>query len=357
MKRWLLMCIVACPIFGWSQLAEPIQFIEKVHDFGEILEVNGLAVFDFTFTNRATRPVKILTVQPSCGCTIPDWTKQQTPPGKTGFIRASYNPKDRPGYFDKTLSITTDFDANPIILRIKGNVVTVKTTNTPYDLLIENGHLLFRNTSFNVGKVFINKEAMSAEFPTYNKGKDTIKVLTVIAPAHIKVQIPTKIFPSSQVKIKITYDAQLKNQYGFLSDNIVFKTNDESQPDKSFSVYATVEEAFPTLSPEEQTKAAAFKLESYSVDMGTIKPGIVANRTISYRNSGKKPLIIRHMQSNCSCLTIKPAAKNLQPGEVAQLQFSFDPAGREGLQNKAITIYSTDPVNPVQRLMVMAMIK
>jgi hypothetical protein len=162
---------------------------------------------------------------------------------------------------------------------------------------------------------------------------------------------------STQVKIKVTYDAQLKNQYGFLSDNIVFKTNDESQPDKSFSVYATVEEAFPTLSPDERTKAAVFKLESYSVDMGTIKPGIVANRTISYRNSGKKPLVIRHMQGNCTCLTIKPAAKNLQPGEVAQLQFSFDPAGREGLQNKAITIYSTDPVNPVQRLMVTAMIK
>jgi hypothetical protein len=91
--------------------------------------------------------------------------------------------------------------------------------------------------------------------------------------------------------------------------------------------------------------------------MGTIKPGIVANLTISYRNSGKKPLIIRHMQSNCTCLTIKPEAKNLQPGEVAQLQISFDPTGREGLQNKAITIYSTDPVNPVQRLMIKLVIE
>jgi Protein of unknown function (DUF1573) len=342
---------------GWSQLAEPIQFVEKVHDFGEIVEANGLAVFDFTFTNRATRPVKILTVQPSCGCTTPDWTKQQVPVGKTGFIRASYNPKDRPGYFDKTLSITTDFDSNPIVLRVKGNVVTAKTTSTPYDLLVENGHLLFRNSSFNVGKVFINKDPMSAEFPTFNKGKDTIKVLGVVTPAHIKVMIADKIAPSSQIKIKIVYDARLKNQYGFLSDNIVLKTSDESQPDKSFSVYATVEESFSVLSPEEQAKATAFKLESYSVDIGTIKPGIIAERTISYRNSGKKPLVIRHMQSNCTCLTIKPAAKNLQPGEVAQLQFSFDPTGREGLQNKAITIYSTDPVNPVQRLMIKALIE
>ncbi|MFM7428286.1 MAG: DUF1573 domain-containing protein [Flammeovirgaceae bacterium] len=47
----------------------------------------------------------------------------------------------------------------------------------------------------------------------------------------------------------------------------------------------------------------------------------------------------------------------MQPGEVAQLKFSFDPSGREGLQNKAITIYSTDPVNPVQRLMIKAMIE
>ncbi|MFM8911669.1 MAG: DUF1573 domain-containing protein, partial [Flammeovirgaceae bacterium] len=286
-------------------------------------------------------------------------TKDQVAPGKTGFIRASYNPKDRPGYFDKTLAVTTDLDGNPIILRIKGNVVNTKVENKdiPYDLVVENGHLLFRNSSFNVGKVFVNKDPVSADFPTYNRGKDTLKIGGIVAPSYIKVSVPKKIAPFAKATIKITYDARSKNQYGYLSDNIVLKTNDESQPEKSFSVYATAEEAFATLTQEEQASAPALKLDSYSVDLGSVRPGLTAERSLTYRNVGKKPLIIRHMQSNCACLIIQPSAKTLQAGQVATLQFTFNPDGRSGLQNKAITIYTTDPVNPVQRLLIRAIIE
>lgn len=358
MRTVLVLCLVLTANHLFAQLAEPIQFVEKVHDFGDVLETKGLAVYDFTFTNLAARPVKILAVQPSCGCTIPDWTKEQVPTGKTGFIRASYNPKDRPGYFDKTLAVTTDLDGNPIVLRIKGNVVNAKSENkdVPYDLVVENGHLLFRNSSFNVGKVYVNREPVVAEFPTYNRGKDTIKILGIIAPPHIKVSLPKKIAPNAKATIKITYDGRGRNQFGYLSDNIVLKTNDESQPEKSFSVYATAEEAFAALTPEEQAIAPALKLDSYSVDLGTVRSGVQAERSVSYRNTGKKPLTIRHMQSNCTCLTVKPGAKTLLPGESAELQFNFNPDGRGGLQNKAITIYTTDPINPVQRLTVHAII-
>ncbi|MFM7486152.1 MAG: DUF1573 domain-containing protein [Cytophagales bacterium] len=359
MRSILVLCVVITANHLFAQLAEPVQFVEKVHDFGDVLETKGLAVYDFTFTNKAARPVKILAVQPSCGCTIPDWTKEQVAPGKTGFIRASYNPKDRPGYFDKTIAVTTDLDGNPIVLRIKGNVVNDKSENKdiPYDLVVENGHLLFRNSSFNVGKVYVNREPVAAEFPTHNRGKDTIKILGIIAPPHIKVNLPKKIAPNAKAAIKITYDVRGKNQFGYLSDNIVLKTNDESQPEKSFSVYATAEEAFGSLTPEEQAIAPALKLESYSADLGTVRSGALTERNVSYRNTGKKPLTIRHMQSNCTCLTIQPSSKTLQLGQIANLQFTFNPDGRSGLQNKAITIYSTDPINPVQRLLVRLIIE
>jgi hypothetical protein len=42
----------------------------------------------------------------------------------------------------------------------------------------------------------------------------------------------------------------------------------------------------------------------------------------------------------------------LKPNEEATIEFRFDPTGREGLQNKALTIYANDPVNPVQRILV-----
>ncbi|MFM9840769.1 MAG: DUF1573 domain-containing protein [Cyclobacteriaceae bacterium] len=350
MKR-LIFILLACSAVNVSaQLAEPLQFQDKTHDFGEIVESNGPAVYEFSFLNKSTRPVKILAVQPSCGCTTPGWSKEPVAPGKTGFIKASFDPHGRPGYFNKSLTVTTDLDGNSIVLQIKGTVVDKKEEKGPYDLVIENGNLRLRNSSFNVGKVFVNKETTPVEFPIYNAGKDTLKFLEVISPKYIKVNVPRLIAPETKSSIKISYDAKLRNQYGFTSDNVLFKTNDKTQPDKYFSVYATTEEFFPILSPEEQTKAPVLNFETYTVVMGKLRKGIDFQRAVKFKNKGKKELIIRYVQSNCSCLISKATAISLKPMEEGYLQVTFNTDGREGLQNKAITIYSTDPINPVQRI-------
>jgi Protein of unknown function (DUF1573) len=117
-------------------------------------------------------------------------------------------------------------------------------------------------------------------------------------------------------------------------------------------VYATVEENFGVLSAEEQAKASVLWVDNYQVDLGKIKNGNSVKRIVKIKNRGKKDLIIRHIQSNCSCLATQTDKTTLKPNEETSLNMAFDPADREGLQNKAITIYSTDPVNPVQRILV-----
>lgn len=350
MKRLIFILLACSAVNGFAQLAEPLQFQDKTHDFGEIVESNGPAVYEFSFLNRSTRPVKILAVQPSCGCTTPGWSKEPVAPGKTGFIKASFDPHGRPGYFNKSLTVSTDLDGNPLVLQIKGTVVDKKEEKGPYDLVIENGSLRLRNSSFNVGKVFVNKETAPVEFPIYNAGKDTLKFLEVISPKYIKVNAPKLIAPETKSSIKIFYDAKLRNQYGFTSDNVLFKTNDKTQPDKSFSVYATTEEFFPILSPEEQAKAPILNFETYTIDMGKLRKGIDFQRGIKFKNKGKKELTIRYVQSNCTCLKSNTTTLTLKPSQEASLQITFSSDGREGLQNKAVTIYSTDPINPVQRI-------
>jgi hypothetical protein len=347
---FLTVCFISLNQFVFGQLAEPIQFQDKTHDFGEIAESNGPAVYEFSFLNKSARPVKILGVQPSCGCTTPGWSKEPVAPGKTGFIKASFDPKGRPGYFNKSLTVTTDLDGNSVVLQIKGTVVDKKEEKGPYDLVIENGNLRLRNSSFNVGKVFVNKEPSPMEFPMYNAGRDTLKFIETVMPKYIKLDVPKSLAPDTKGSIKITFDAKQRNQYGFNSDNILLKTNDKIQPEKSFSVYATVEESFPTLSPDEQAKAPILNFETYSVDMGKLRKGIDFQRSIKFKNKGKKELIIRYVQSNCSCLVSNSKVVSLKPSEEGSLQITFNTDGRDGLQNKAVTIYSTDPINPVQRI-------
>jgi len=333
----------------FGQLSEPLFFKEKIHDFGEILEQQGNADYEFVFANNSGRPLRIISVQASCGCTTPAWTKEPVAPGKTGFIKASYDPKGRPGYFNKTLTVTTDLSGNPVTLQIKGNVVD-HLTSKEESLSAVNGNLKLKNNSFNLGKVYVNKETAASEFAVVNDGKEKIDFLEVVSPAYVHVTNPKSLQPGERGVIKIKYDSKAKKQYGFQSDNIELTTTDLSNPVKSFSVYATIEEFFPPLSAEEQAKAPVLIMDQYEVNFQRIKAGSDIDRTLSFRNRGKKNLEVRYIQTNCSCVVANSDKQVLKPGETAALSIKFITQGRSGSQNKAITIYTNDPRNPVQRI-------
>jgi len=334
---------------SYGQLADPLQFTEKIHDFGEIIESNGAAVFEFTFTNNSARPVKILTVLASCGCTTPGWSKEPIAIGKTGFIKASFDPKGRPGYFNKSLTVTTDIDRNPIQLQIKGMVVD-KRSEKEVALNASSGNLRLKNSSFSLGKLYINKPAEIKEFEVLNAGEAKINFTKVDAPSYIKITTPDSLRAGAVGIIKISYDAAKRNEYGFLSDKINIHTTDSQNPIKSFSIYATAEEFFPTPTPEVLAKAPALLISNYAIDFARVRKGAKVENSVPFQNKGKQNLEIRSLQSNCTCVIATVDKKTIKPGETAQLQISMLTEGRVGTQNKAITIYSNDPRNPVQRI-------
>ena len=99
-----------------------ISFEKSEHNFGDIEENGGKVSYKFTFTNNTKNPLKILSVKPSCGCTTPDWSKDEIKPGKDGYVIAEYNPRGRPGVFRKSLSVITNDNQRSLIF-IKGKVL------------------------------------------------------------------------------------------------------------------------------------------------------------------------------------------------------------------------------------------
>ena len=341
-----------------AQQTKLLVFREETFDFGRVVEAEGPVMHEFIFTNNSGRPVKVLTVQASCGCTTPDWSKEPVAPGKTGFIQASYNPAGRPGYFNKSLTVTTDLDANPIILQIKGQV-DAEGVHAEKEFQAANGNWKMKTSSFNMGKVFIKDEFMVKEFQIMNGGDKPIAFQgKVAAPKYIRTEvIPATLAPGAKGVVKISYNGKLKNQYGFQSDNIEITTNDEVNPVKSFSVYATLEDYFPELSPEEMSKSPRLRLSGYTLDFGRVKSSNVSIREVQFSNSGKKELTIKALQPNCSCLTAVASRLILKPGESSVIKITLNAQERKGTQTKALTIYSNDPQNPVQRITLTAYIE
>lgn len=348
MKRFLILAFLFLSVLVNAQQAKPLQFREEIFDFGDVSEKGGPVTHEFTFVNTSTRPIKILSVEASCGCTTPDWSREAVPPGKTGFIQARFDPKGRPGYFSKSLTVTTDHEAGPIILQIKGQV---NTADGDIDLPVSKGSWGLKSSSFNMGKVFVNERNVIKEFRLMNKGDKAVTVQRMVSPNYINVTAePQTLNPRQSGIIRIIYSGRLKNTYGFQSDNIEFHTDDEEMPVKSFSVYATLEDHFPKLTAEELAVAPQLKIAETSLDLGRVRQGNLVSREIMIINTGKQDLVLKSLQPNCSCVTASATSNVLKAGESGNIKVIFDSRDRKSSQNKAVTIYSNDPRNPVQRI-------
>lgn len=339
-----------------GQRKDFLTFQEKVFDFGTVQEIGGSVTHTFEFENTSDRPVKILIVKPSCGCTTPDWSKEGIKPGGKGYVTAKFDPKSRPGFFNKTLAITTDYSNESIVLTIKG---TVSLKDDHSTLREEKGSWRLLSSSFNMGKVLLKDEMTWKEFEVVNAGSSIITVNgSVISPSHLKVLVtPASLKPGEKGTIRIGYHGKRKNAYGFQSDNVEFLTDDEVMPRKSFSVYATLEDFFPDMSQAELAKAPRLFIGEINVDFGRFSATASVEKQVQLTNTGKKEVSIRAIQSNCQCVTATAAQMTLAPGKSTVLTLLFTAAGRKATQQKFVTIYSNDPVNPVQRIALAAYIE
>jgi hypothetical protein len=103
-----------------------ISIDKATHDFGTVAESGGNVTATFTVTNNNKSAILLHDVKASCGCTKPTYTETPIEPGKTGEVKASYNPKGNKGPFEKTVTIPiTIIDENKeetVHVKIKGTV-------------------------------------------------------------------------------------------------------------------------------------------------------------------------------------------------------------------------------------------
>lgn len=102
-----------------------INTIEK--DFGVFIQ-NEKSVFKFRLKNLNDEPLVVWHVTTSCGCTSPNWTEKPVKNNNDAIIKVKYD-SSKPGVFNKSVFVYTNFDDKPIKLTIKGNVIANKTSH------------------------------------------------------------------------------------------------------------------------------------------------------------------------------------------------------------------------------------
>ena len=106
MKKILLASLlftISSSSFAQKKVADVAKFATETINLGNIKQgvpTKGI----FTLTNISNQPLIIEQANPTCGCTISDYTKEPIAAGKNGIINATFNAAS-PGHFDKHLTV------------------------------------------------------------------------------------------------------------------------------------------------------------------------------------------------------------------------------------------------------------
>lgn len=138
-----LIAVAGLSVMSFAQTAQAAQasagesaskavaaFATEKHDFGTVPQGTPVT-HSFTFTNKGKEVLFIKSASASCGCTVPDYTKEAIAPGGTGVIKVTYSAAAI-GPINKTVTVTTNSATTPVvILSIAGEVKATATTTAP----------------------------------------------------------------------------------------------------------------------------------------------------------------------------------------------------------------------------------
>ncbi len=339
-----------------AQPLADIQFEKPDHSFGQIKEEAGPASFNFKFTNAGQIPLIIQGVEASCGCTTPEWSQEPILPGKSGFIKVSYHPEQRPGAFNKSITVSANIPGTYRVLTISGEVIP-RIPDIINLFPVDFGKIRLSSGELSFVRIK-DHETKSDTIWIYNPGASPVSVDFKIIPPHLSIKtVPALLPPTSKGFFLISFDATKKPEYGFITNRIYLSFNGEEKYHDAIKVSATIEEDFSELSAEDMKNAPRIDYNSRTFDFKEIPEGQTVEYTFIVMNKGNRDLIIRSVTASCGCTTGKPASNTIAPGATTELKVSFDSHDKTGIQNKIITIVSNDPEQATTLLRVIGTVK
>jgi hypothetical protein len=233
-KAGLTILLALCTLCATAQM----RFSVLQHSFGLVPETGGEVSHTFEFTNVGAAPIIITNVESSCGCTTPEWSKQPILPNQTGFVKAIFDPKDRPGIFEKEITVTTKTET--LKLKISGEVQPkVKGIADLYPRSM--GQL--RLKSLNLPFAQVNKnEVLTDSMPIINIGATPLSIGFTNVPEHLHIVAhPQTLQPNQKGSIVCTYSVAKKQGEGYLTDRLTVTLNGASSKGYELTVSASIQ--------------------------------------------------------------------------------------------------------------------
>lgn len=99
-----------------------ISFDSTRFDFGTIKE-GATVKHIYTFTNTGEEPLIISDAIPTCGCTIPSFSKKPIAPGEQGHIEVAFHSANQKGNVHKNIIVVSNAERAKVALSFDAQVI------------------------------------------------------------------------------------------------------------------------------------------------------------------------------------------------------------------------------------------
>lgn len=328
-----------------------ITWLEKDYDFGLMKEEAGPQTGHARFINTGTEEICITGVRPSCGCTRATYPQEPLAPGDTATISFTYDPKARPGRFQKSVRVYIG-DSQTYTIRIKGNVLgTPESLSTIYP--IENGALRLSEALIAAGDItygttrhfFING---------YNQSNDSIvPVIECNNPALSVSVSEQKLGPGDIVTYGFYFNSREIPEMGIIDIPVKIADNlGNTGHTTTVALTANVTPDFSRLTAEEVDHGPRCYLLPDRIDLGILKSGGKDPQfKFIIRNEGESEMKIMRIYSPAGNIKISKFPVKLAAGKAGESEGNLILKDITASPfNLKIEVITNDPLHPIRIL-------
>ena len=123
-----LFCILAfTATMLYGQTGPKLQFVEQSIDLGTLYTDSlSLIRLEVAFINAGDQPLLVSQARGCCGTRVRSYTSTPLNPGEKGMVQLEFRLAPRPQSINRSLTITSNDESGPKIMRIKGKVLERK---------------------------------------------------------------------------------------------------------------------------------------------------------------------------------------------------------------------------------------
>lgn len=340
-----------------KNITSSLKFEEMSWNFGDIQENGGVVTHIFKFSNISEKPVVILDVSASCGCTSPYFSRKPILPNTVGEIKVDFDPMNRPGRFSKGVVVQLSTKER-ITLTIEGNVLprTLTLEETyPFDV----GEGLRFNSNFHAFSYMGRGDTAEEVVVVYNTSdKDVqLKLRPQKRSNMLHVEAPALVKANGLATIVLRYEIpENSHYYGTLDDVFSILVNGRESRVLLSTHAIAVDKFDPSV---DDMMVPSCELSKNFIKFGDVKHGAkVENSTIEIFNDSEADLLIRAVEWKSSALKCSlRAGEKIETGKRCKITFTLDTSDCEyGVWVDRVSIITNDAERPMQSVRVTAVV-